>query len=778
MTLPTGQSRFGADSHYAHSNDHAVGNARFHLLADHLREVGRLSAEFAAAFDASDWGRLAGLWHDLGKYRDGFQRYIRQSRDPDAHIEGRVVGREKTHSTAGALHALGKRNDVFGRVLAFLIAGHHTGLQDLEPSDGGDASLKARLADEDKTAEYMEAITETIPADIRDGVVPTTRVPGDRDGYALWIRMLFSCLVDADFLDTEAYFDPEKAAQRGRYPSLAAMQSALDAHLLGIADRVGVQSASVVNDLRAEVLATCRAKAALPPGFFTLTVPTGGGKTLSSLAFALEHAITHGKRHIVYAIPYTSIIEQNAGVFREVFAPLGEDVVVEHHSNLDVDERKEDHANRLASENWDAPLIVTTNVQLFESLHAARTSQCRKLHNLVGSVIVLDEAQMLPRDFLAPVLRTLKLLVAHYGVTVVLCTATQPMLASRYEPVTGRKTFDGIEDAHEIIDAPEGLSDALQRVDIHLPTDFSSHASWDKIAEAVRAQDCALTIVNTRKDARELFGLLRDDDAIHLSALMCAQHRSAAIAGIRDRLEARRNGANRPLRVVSTQLVEAGADLDFPVVYRALAGMDSIAQAAGRCNREGRLKGMGQVHVFVPPTSPPPGELRQAEQTTRELAKTGLLARPLSPITFRRYFDLHYGNGDLDAQRILDLLKPDRAAFRTAAEKFRLIDDAGETVIVPYNPNGGPNSASPIHEWVGALKKDGNAKWARRKLQRYTVNVPRWQFEQLLARYDIEERAGLWVAVNGRYDAVFGLMPPEQQSNPADLFVSGGTHAQ
>jgi len=658
-------------------------------------------------------------------------------------------------------------------LLAFLIAGHHAGLPDLEPSDGTGASLKARLGSENGQREYAEAIAKIIPPDISDGERPGARFPGNAEGFALWVRMLFSCLVDADFLDTEKYFDPHKAAQRGRYPPLTEMKRVLDGHLHTMTERAIANGMSPVNARRAEVLAACRAKAKSSPGFFTLTVPTGGGKTLSSLAFALDHALAKGKRRIVYAIPYTSIIEQTAEVFREAFASLDENLVIEHHSNLDIDPKKEDHANRLAAENWDAPLIVTTNVQLFESLYAARTSRCRKLHNLVDSVIVLDEAQMLPREFLAPVLRVLKLLVAHYGVTVVLCTATQPMLASRHEPVTNRKLLDGIDDAQEIIDEPDAMFKALRRVNVRLPNQFGTRNSWRDIADEVRRQDCVLVVVNTRNDTRELFKLLQDEDAIHLTALMCAEHRSAAIERIRARLGARCEDQNsRPLRVVSTQLVEAGVDLDFPVVYRALAGMDSIAQAAGRCNREGRLDGRGEVYVFVPPRQPPPGLLLQGEQTTRELATSGGLVDPLAPATFQRYFDLLYGQGNLDDKGILDLLKPDRAAFRTAAQKFRLIDDTGETVIVPYSADM-KNENSPIHGWLGALVKDGNAKGVRRKLQRYTVNVPHWQFDRLLQQGDIEERAGLWIALNSRYDPVFGLLLPDDQGNPADFVVSG-----
>ena len=740
-------------------------------MADHLRAVAKLGESFAASFGADTWGYLAGLWHDLGKYRPGFQRYIQQTHDPDAHIE-HVADHAKTHSIAGASYALHKLGENIGRVLAFVIAGHHAGLPDWESGDGAGASLQARITHPNGHREYSEAKAEAIPEDILQGMAPTIS-PAAKAGFALWLRMLFSCLVDADFLDTEKYFTPERAAKRGHYPELRDMKQALDGYLARLSETAVANGVSPVNVKRAEVLTACRQKAELPPGFFSLTVPTGGGKTLSSLAFALEHALINGKRRVVYAIPYTSIIEQTAEVFRDVFAPLDKDVVVEHHSNLDIDERKENHANRLAAENWDAPLIVTTNVQLFESLHAARTSRCRKLHNLVNSVIVLDEAQMLPRDFLAPVLQTLKLLVEHYGVTVVLCTATQPMLTSRYEPVTHRKLLDGIDKTTELIDAPESLFDALKRVTIHLPANFNARSSWEDIAVQVSQHDCVLVIVNARKDARELFDLLRDEDAVHLSALMCAEHRSAVISDIHNRLKVRKYGAsNRPLRVISTQLVEAGVDLDFPVVYRALAGMDSIAQAAGRCNREGKLDGLGQVHVFVPPHQAPPGLLRQGEQATRELVDAAQLVDPLAPVTFRAYFDRLYAQSQgFDREEILDLQKPERAAFRTAATRFRLIDDDSESVIVPYNPSRGPNEASPVHGWLAALTNDGNAKRARRKLQRFTVNVPRREFEQMLSMGDVEEKAGLWLAHSACYDAQFGLVQANQLLPSQSLII-------
>lgn len=772
-------------TYYAHSNpDAAEPDQRLHLLDQHLEKVAGLSRAFARP-DDERWAFLAGLWHDLGKYRRAFQvdrLGLAGANAADAHIE--TSGRRVTHSTAGASHAERTLGPV-GRVLAYLIAGHHAGLPDWCPSDVRDttqfsalACLKARLQSDEAQREYAEALAESIPATILTVASPPPLAPPQaaKDGFALWTRMLFSCLVDADFLDTEAFFSPKKASARGRYPSLAQMKPLLDAHLLAISTSAA-KNPSPVNARRDEVLDACTRAAHGAPGFYTLTVPTGGGKTLSSLRFAIDHALAQAdkpKRRIIYAIPYTSIIEQTAKVFADIFAPLGPDVVLEHHSNLDLPADQETHASRLAVENWDAPLVVTTNVQLFESLHAARTSRCRKLHNLIDSVIVLDEAQSLPRDFLDPVLRALKLLVKHYGVTVVLCTATQPALTSRREYLTGRLLLDGIDNAIEIVgnDAQvQSLFSALERVKVRGLDHLDERVGWNAIAGRIAQQDCALAIVNTRRDALKLHAMVSalggKDECIHLSALMCAEHRSAVIKDIRRRLQDRLSqraagGSPRPLRVVSTQLVEAGVDLDFPTVFRALAGLDSIAQAAGRCNREGRLEGKGVVEVFNPEGARPFGSMAQGIHAAMDLVRSGGLADPLAPATFRKYFDGYYGRADLDAQGIGPLLTPDRelgVQFRSAAERFKLIDEDGESVVVPYLPSGA--SESPIHAWIGRLEKDPNNRALRRKLQRYTVNLPRRLFERMVAQNDIEQRAGIWVALASRYDEATGLKLPD-----------------
>ena len=519
---------------------------------------------------------------------------------------------------------------------------------------------------------------------------------------------------------------------------------------------------------RSDILRQCRAQAALAPGFFSLTVPTGGGKTLSSLAFALEHAQAHSKRRIIYAIPYTSIIEQTADVFRHVFKALGDEVLIEHHSQADAADKDETARSRLACENWDAPLVVTTNVQLFESLFAAKTSRCRKLHNLVGSVIVLDEAQQLPPAFLQPILDVLKLLVEHYGVTVVLCTATQPALSST-DYFDASKNLRGLHNVREIIDDPDALFDALKRVNVQLPTDWTTPTPWSDIAAQLSAEDCVLAIVNTRKAARELQRLM-PEGTLHLSALMCGAHRKDVIAHIKERLKAKREGRDtRPLRVVSTQLVEAGVDIDFPVVYRALAGLDSIAQAAGRCNREGRMDSPGRVVVFVPPEKPPLGHLRKGADACISTLH-GQANDPLARGLFARYFTEFYHSVDLDQRRIVGLLtvQPRDLAvkFRSAAEAFRLIDDAdAATVVVRYEAH-----QERIESLLNTLAAEGPQRWLMRKLQRYTVTIPQRLATQMLNQCDLTlPMPGLYVLANtdNLYSNILGLVSDADVYNPS-----------
>jgi CRISPR-associated endonuclease/helicase Cas3 len=747
-----------------------------HLLADHLHSVSKMAGEFSSSFDtvkfSQHWASLAGKWHDLGKYRPGFQRYLRQTDHPDAHIEGKVGGREKTHSAAGALWAMqtleathGKNGALASRVLAYLIAGHHAGLDDWH---GG---LKERLAQGDCQVELKEALAASPPASVLDSgdFVPHLHsIPGGSPGFALWVRLLFSCLVDADFLDTEAHFDADQPARRTGFPTLDQMRTALETYMKAVSKKV---SPSLVNTLRADILRQCSNKAGLAAGFFSLTVPTGGGKTLSSLAFALNHAKAHGKRRVIYAIPYTSIIEQTADVFRDVFKVLGDDVLIEHHSQADSTDRDETARSRLACENWDAPLVVTTNVQLLESLFSAKTSRCRKLHNLVESVIVLDEAQQLPPEYLQPVLDALNLLVQHYGVTVLLCTATQPALSTTdyFDPSSNLR---GVENVREIIDDPDALFAALKRVRVELPPDWTTCTPWADLARQIVEQDCILVIVNTRKAARELQRLL-PPDTLHLSALMCGAHRKDVIEQIKTRLVAKRDGQDlRPLRVVSTQLVEAGVDIDFPVVFRALAGLDSIAQAAGRCNREGRLASAGRVMVFVPPEPPPIGHLRKGAQACIS-ALHGQHVDPLTRSLFSNYFRHFYSAVDLDSKKIVPLLTVEKdlaVQFRTASDAFRLIDDQDSaTVLVRY-----PAHRSELDRLVEQLISGGPVRWLMRKLQRYTVSIPKRVAERMLLEGSLTlPMPGLYLQheTDGLYHPLLGLQVEDVPFNPSGLVI-------
>ncbi len=547
--------------------------------------------------------------------------------------------------------------------------------------------------------------------------------------------MLFSCLVDADFLDTEAFMDPARADSRRGYPLLSELLALFERFM---DKKLAAAQITPVNALRKNVLEQCIRSAASPPGIYTLTVPTGGGKTLSSMAFALNHAKKHDKRRVIYVIPYTSIIEQIADQFREIF----NDAVVEHHSNLDVtDESRESPRARLACENWDAPIIVTTSVQFFESLFASRTSRCRKLHNIVNSVVVLDEAQLLPPEFLMPILHVLQELQRNYGGTLVLSTATQPALGKR-------DGFEGLTGISEIIDDPNGLHQALKRVNVVIPDDLNGPQSWESMAARLQQHDSVLCIVNRRDDARQLWSLM-PKGTVHLSALMCGAHRSGKLKEVRARLS-----AGEPVRVISTQLVEAGVDLDFPIVYRALAGLDSIAQAAGRCNREG-LRTAGEVVVFVSPKEPPPGLLQQTAGIGRQLLSQAVEDH-LHPDRFTEFFrQLYWLQGDrLDKHGIMQDLASDpelRFAFRTAAGKFHLIDETAQApVIVRYREGAG---------LIAQLERIGAERRLMRKLQRYVVNLPRYLHGKLLASGAIRElHPGIFVQSHAAmYDEDLGF---------------------
>jgi CRISPR-associated endonuclease/helicase Cas3 len=780
-----------------------VAHGPDHLLVEHLRAVAATATQFAPS-GAGEWAHLAGLWHDLGKFRPGFQSYVRQDRD--AHVEGRpVVTRKKTHSAAGALHALhsleaehGTSGRRLGWLLAQLIASHHHGLYD-------HAALQNRLLGtgaEDSRDEWTEAAEAcrlahpellSLPADF-DPLRALQALPGLASGSAggeqeqmavsFALRMLFSGLVDADFLDTEAYFDRSRSSSRGGFPPLAKYRERLDAHLDDLARRVREEGRGedAVMRARASVLADCRRAARWPPGVFALQVPTGGGKTLASLAFALAHADTHRLDRVIVAIPYTSIVEQTADVLAGIF---GRDALVEHHSQADAadDDARSTARSRLACENWDAPLVVTTNVQLLESLFAAKTSRCRKLHRLQRSVIVLDEAQTLPPPFLAPTLAALRLLATHYRVSIVSCTATQPVLTDlpRFDPRQSlRGLTRGAARPHDIVPDTDPLYATLQRVRLRWPDDLRTAAAPGEIASAIAGHPAVLAIVNTRADASEVLAAVDaaapdGQRTLHLSAAMCGQHRADVIAQIRARLRERARGDETPLRVVSTQLVEAGVDVDFPVVFRALAGLDSIAQAAGRCNREGRLgRGGGRVEVFVRPVPRALGALSRAVDATRAVLGD---ERPesLPPALFQRYFAHWYGLfGSLDEREVTAMLRTNAQLafqFESAARAYRLVDDENQcSVVVPYAPASGDTAARDAA--LAALERGEPERWQLRALQRYVVQAPQRDVMRWLARGDVAEPSPGWFVLRDapRYDPRRGLLREGAALDAASLF--------
>jgi len=654
-----------------------------HDLAEHLLETSRRASSFAEEFGAGEWGRLAGLWHDLGKYQQAFQDKL--------HGEQRTV----EHSIVGALLAADK-GLVAALPLVFAIAGHHGGLPNLEADQIHGSPLQTRLRTH---GELLSAVRSAIPselASIKLPVLPPALRAADinatRRRLEFFTRMLFSCLVDADFLDTEEFFQPGRRAVQV-FDAIGALRRRLDAAIATVAARA---ADSPINAARREILAACRSAVANPQGMFSLTVPTGGGKTLSAMAFAIAHAELHLLTRVICVIPYTSIIEQNAAVYREA---LGMDNVVEHHSNLDPNE--ESSRSALASENWDAPVIVTTTVQFFESLLANRTSRCRKLHNIVRSVIVLDEVQSLPVELLAPILDVLQELVARYGCSVVLATATPPALRRRDAlPI-------GIENIREIVPNPSALAQRLRRVRIAWPKHDSPPIDWPHLADQVARHEQVLAVVHRRADARELACLLPAEGTYHLSALMCPRHRLDVIARVHQALE-----SGQTCRLVSTQLIEAGVDLDFPVVFRALAGLDSVVQAAGRCNREGHSR-LGTVHVFLAPSAPPQGTLRIAFETARGM----LIDRaddldPTDPAVMEDYF-----------RRLYHKLEPDRRGiqaqraelnFANTADLFHMIEDGYSTpVVVPYG-----EAAERI-----AAARSAPSRKTFRALQPFTVSV-------------------------------------------------------
>lgn len=660
---------------------------------EHQVGVAQRAETFAAEFGMGDCGRIMGLLHDKGKEQQEWQKYIQG-----------LIHNGPHHAYVGACIAQ-KQYPQIAPFIAQPIAGHHRGLYDY--------------------CDYVELAKTDIPKDVTiDDKIPFAfpKFPKlEKYDYHQIVRMLFSCLVDADSLDTESFMTPEQARLRGGHTTMEELLDKLERYLQELKAKA---SDTEVNRIRNYVQEQCVKESQSEKGFYSLTVPTGGGKTLSSVLWALHHAIKNQQQRIIIAIPYTSIIVQTASTLKTIF---GEENVLEHHSNVnseDIKDKEQRERLQLATENWDYPIIVTTNVQLFESLFSNKRSDCRKLHNIANSVVILDEIQTLPLGFYKPIVHTLDTLHRLFNTSVLFTTASQPILTGRIEGANPYASFDALISVYEIIPNEAQLHDKLRRVDLKF---MEGSSTYDDIAKELAKHQKVLCIVNTRKDAKDIYDRLpKEGICLHLSRMMCPAHVSATIQQVK---EALKNEGKTPIRVIATQLIEAGVDIDFPVVYRQEAGLDSILQAAGRCNREGKM-GLCTTYVFsLGKEHPlPPGFISQTNNARKGM---GQQHDWFAPEAMTSYFQqLHSRIDDFDSKQIQELLYKPECEFEEAACQFHLIDDKTTSVII--NWNGSINLYQQ-------LVSQGPSYSLIKKLALYSVNIRERDFRKLKNIGAIEE---------------------------------------
>jgi CRISPR-associated endonuclease/helicase Cas3 len=713
-------------------------NSPWHGLKEHLYTVAKTAAQFASRFDAEEVAYWTGLLHDVGKFSQAFQRYLEQAHS--AVRDGSAPPKRGSvfHAITGAILARSLKAtitaDASGLEMAFAIAAHHAGLSDMN-------DLQAKIQEKSEDPIFLDGATQALswkPFDsLKPPHMPTFINHLEREFF---VRMLLSCLVDADHLDTEAFCSPEKHQERQRQHE--PLPKLLEKLKTAQEQKIRTATKNPVNAIRAEVYHNALEKALLPTGFFRLSVPTGGGKTRSSLAFALQHAIQHGLERVIYVVPYLTITQQIAKEFIEI---LGADNLIEHHSAVKFGGTAEEveHHNwqKLASENWDANVVITTSVQFLESLFAKRPSSLRKLHRIAKSVIIFDEAQTLPATLLTPILEVLHQLTKRYGSSVVFCTATQPALDTR-------AGFPALGD-REIAPDPARLFAVLERVDYQI--DLSG---WEipTIAQKLVQHPQTLCVVNTRAQARAIFAELKKitpEDCLHLSTHLCGKHRMAQIERIKQKL-----AAKETVYVVSTQLIEAGVDLDFPAVYRALAPLDSLVQAAGRCNRN-MLYPKGQVYIFKPiPFVLPDGVYKSATIKTENWLKRGVDLH--SSQTFLDYFAQVYSSlVSTDAKKIQAL----RQEFNYAqvADAFAVIEPDTVSVLIRHY--------EPIE--VANIFKPGFFRSTLRRLQPYLVSIYKSQLLEYQRRGLIRPCTEIPIPESGvpilyewfgQYDAELGIL--------------------
>lgn len=665
---------------------HINQNSDEQPLKEHLENSAELCGRYAEQFGAYELGYCCGLLHDLGKYSEKFQK--------------RLHGSEETvdHATAGAKLCWDKKG--IYPLLSYCIAGHHAGLPDTGGSDdvGTRGTMIGRI--KKKIEDYQAYKNEIEIPLLKKPPFQPVKTENIDFFSSMFIRMLYSCLVDADYLDTELFMRGESVRDSGE--SVELLYEKLMAH---ISNWMENRDLNTINGRRTEILEHCLKMGKEEKGLFRLTVPTGGGKTISSLAFALKHAKEHGMSRVIYVIPYTSIIEQNAKIFSDI---LGEGNVLEDHCNIDYESSEELKLMQLAAENWDKPVVVTTNVQFFESMFSNKSSKCRKLHNIANSVIIFDEAQMLPNDYLKPCISVIEQLLRYYRSSIVLCTATQPAL---------KNLLSQDIKVTELCPRMEEQFAFFRRVSI----ENLNIIPEEELIQRLEKEQQALCILNTKKRAQRIYQHIKGDGVYHLSTAMYPAHRKKVLNCIREQLQKKEKCI-----VISTSLVEAGVDLDFQTVYRQLSGIDSIIQAAGRCNREGK-RPVGECFTYIfkfDQKEYVPGQRQQIDVTESLLADS----RNMEDLeTIKLYFErlYHFRGESLDKKGILPLFQKGYFQFAEAAKKVRLIEENTKTIMIIRE-----KEAQEIFE---NLKLKGFTKGLARKMSQYCVSVYETDFQKMFA---------------------------------------------
>ena len=723
------------EKYLAHIREEGKGCFVEQSIEEHCLNVARLARELIYEDEDScglkNLAYNAGLLHDFGKYRPDFQRYILSA--SGANQSGKVPPKAP-HAIVGAIEARRLFDDpMIADTLAYCISGHHRGLY-----DHNEMGRRLRHGEHKRWCDACEKLTS-----VEDLGTTDCDDVGEPYDLQMAIRILFSALVDADRLDTEQFMTPDLSAERLRIRSNYAPLCTLRERLRAKTESFSSAPDTPVNRARAYFLESCRTHGAeSDPGIYTLSLPTGAGKTISSMAWALEMAIRNHHDRIIYVIPYTSIITQTAMVFREIF---GEENILEHHSEVVVEQQTEDDKSdeqmsrlKFLTENWDAPIILTTNVQFFESLFASKPAKCRKVHNIANSVIVMDEVQALPEGFLSPILSAIDTLSEAFHCSILCCSATQPVYDEDLNsPDDGSDYYTPLDTRGDLVSREAKYFVPFDRVDYHLePQTVTSQELADRLA----AEHSVLCVVNSRKDAGQVYRALRDlpkvkaDEVIHLSRSMCSAHLRRAIETIKERM---REG--KQTKVISTQLIEAGVDLDFPCVWRAHSGLGSIIQAGGRCNREGKMERRGQVFVFsLADGSRPFGNIARGCNATKMLLHklSNKITDPTDPEVIAKYYRLYFKDiPDFDTEVIeKDLTEdPEDINFESAADRFKLIDDEGTfPVIVPY-----------MEEGKALVRKIRNHEILTREdyhwMQEYSVSLRQGDYSTLLSHGNIEQ---------------------------------------